>query len=130
MGSKLRKTATVGSTTTQREYVGGIEYSKVGTGASSIEMIHTEEGYLQRSGTSYVYHYNLTDHLGNVRATLQRTTATTGTVVQKHDYFLLENQNLYLRAELIVIFTTTKRSRASVESNTIIRSLICFYGHS
>src|SRR5690606_3838470 len=87
MGSKLRKTATVGSTTTQRDYVGGIEYSKVGTGASSIEMIHTEEGYLQRSGTSYIYHYNLTDHLGNVRSTLQRTTATTGTIVQKHDYY-------------------------------------------
>src|SRR5690606_6641767 len=39
MGSKLRKTASVGSTTTQRDYVGGIEYSKVGAGASSIEMI-------------------------------------------------------------------------------------------
>src|SRR5690606_2155099 len=89
LGTKLRKTATVGSTTTQRDYVGGIEYSKVGTGASSIEMIHTEEGYLQRNAgnNTYTYHYNLTDHLGNVRATLQRTGPTTGNVVQKHDYY-------------------------------------------
>src|SRR5690606_19343951 len=89
LGTKLRKTATVGSTTTQRDYVGGIEYSKVGTGASSIEMIHTEEGYLQRNAgnNTYTYHYNLTDHLGNVRATLQRTGPTTGNVIQKHDYY-------------------------------------------
>jgi len=86
-GSKLRKTAVVGSTTTIRDYVGGIEYSKVGTGAQAIEMIHIGEGYLQRSGTNYIYHYNLTDHLGNVRVTLQRATATTGTIIQKHDYY-------------------------------------------
>ena len=52
-------------------------------------MIHTEEGYLQRnaSNNTYTYHYNLKDHLGNVRATLQRTSATAGTVIQKHDYY-------------------------------------------
>jgi|GEM_PF-6059342 len=36
-GSKLRKSATVGSTTMQRDYVGGIEYGKVGSAASVIE---------------------------------------------------------------------------------------------
>ncbi|GGH32964.1 hypothetical protein GCM10011418_46840 [Sphingobacterium alkalisoli] len=86
-GAKLRKTATVSGTTGQRDYIGGIEYNKVGSAASTIEMIHTEEGYLQNSGGTYTYHYNLTDHLGNVRATLQRTTATTGAVIQKHDYY-------------------------------------------
>jgi len=86
-GSKLRKTATVGSATMQRDYVGGIEYSKDSSAASVIEMIHTEEGYLQNNGGTYTYHYNLTDHLGNVRATLQRTSATTGTVIQKYDYY-------------------------------------------
>ncbi|GGH19455.1 hypothetical protein GCM10011418_23900 [Sphingobacterium alkalisoli] len=86
-GTKLRKASTVGGTTTQRDYIGGIEYNKVGSDPSTIEMMHTEEGYLQNSGGTYTYHYNLTDHLGNVRATLQRTTATTGTVIQKHDYY-------------------------------------------
>jgi len=48
-----------------------------------------EEGYLQRnaSNNTYTYHYNLTDHLGDVRATLQRTGPATGNVTQKHDYY-------------------------------------------
>src|SRR5690606_1038962 len=81
--------ATAGGTTPWRDYVGGIEYSKVGSAARAIEMIHTEEGYLQRnaSNNTYTYHYNLTDHLGNVRATLQRTGPATGSVIQKHDYY-------------------------------------------
>jgi RHS repeat-associated protein len=88
VGTKLRKTAVVGATTTVRDYVGGIiEYNKVGTGAQTIEMIHMPEGYLQPNGSTYTYYYNLTDHLGNVRATLQRTSATAGTVIQKHDYY-------------------------------------------
>ena len=45
-------------------------------------MIHTEEGYLQNSGDTYTFHYNLTDHLGNVRATVQQS----GAIIQKHDY--------------------------------------------
>src|SRR5690606_1552637 len=88
-GTKLRKIATAGGTTTWRDYVSGIEYSKVGSAARAIALIHTEEGNLQRnaSNNTYTYHYNLTDHLGNVRATLQRTGPTTGNVVQKHDYY-------------------------------------------
>lgn len=88
MGTKLRKTATVSGVTTQRDYVGGIEYGKVGTGASAIELIHIPDGYIERNSSNvYTYHYNLTDHLGNVRATLQRASATAGTVIQKHDYY-------------------------------------------
>src|SRR5690606_2148243 len=89
LGTKLRKIATAGGTTTWRDYVSGIEYSKGGSGARSIVLIHTEEGYLQRnaSNNTYTYHYNLTDHWGNVRATLQRTGPATGNVIQKHDYY-------------------------------------------
>lgn len=81
VGTKLRKYSNQGG---NRDYVGGIEYA-----GGNIEMIHTSEGYLQRnvSNNTYTYHYNLTDHLGNVRATLQRTSATAGTVIQKHDYY-------------------------------------------
>lgn len=87
MGGKLRKISNVGSITTQRDYIGGAEYSKVASGTSAIEMIQTEEGYLENNSGTYVYHYNLTEHLGSVRATLQRSTATTGTVIQKDDYY-------------------------------------------
>ena len=82
-GTKLRKSATVGSATTVRDYVGGIEYS-----GANIDIIHNSEGYALKSGTSYVYHYNLTDHLGNVRATLKRgATATAVDVVQRDNYY-------------------------------------------
>ncbi|WP_437920408.1 DUF6443 domain-containing protein [Sphingobacterium sp. LRF_L2] len=88
-GAKLRKTATVGTTVTQRDYVYGIEYSKTGTGSSTIDMILTEEGYLQNSAGTYSYHYNLGDHLGNVRAVIKRGTAsaTTVDIVQQQDYY-------------------------------------------
>ncbi|WP_437918745.1 DUF6443 domain-containing protein [Sphingobacterium sp. LRF_L2] len=88
-GAKLRKTATVGTTVTQRDYIGGIEYSKTGTGSSTIDMILTEEGYLQNSSGTYSYHYNLKDHLGNVRAVIKRgaASATTVDIVQQQDYY-------------------------------------------
>ncbi|OWK68722.1 hypothetical protein CBW18_20795 [Pedobacter sp. AJM] len=47
-----------------RNYVNGIEYN-----GAVIDMIHTEEGIAQNNGGSYTYHYNLSDHLGNVRYT-------------------------------------------------------------
>ncbi|MBB6238787.1 RHS repeat-associated protein [Pedobacter sp. AK013] len=64
-GGKLRKTVTENGLTTVREYIDGIEYD-----GNNIDIIHTEEGVAQRNGAnSYSYHYNLTDHLGNVRYT-------------------------------------------------------------
>jgi len=64
-GSKLRKVITESGLTTSREYIDGIEYD-----GDNIEVIHTEEGVAQRNGdNSYSYHYNLSDHLGNVRYT-------------------------------------------------------------
>ena len=83
-GTKLRKSATVGTTTAPvRDYVGGIEYN-----GSNIDIIHNDVGYALRSGASYVYHYNLTDNLGNVRATLKRgSTATAVDVVQRDNYY-------------------------------------------
>src|SRR5690606_5333698 len=46
-------------------------------------------GYAQLNGTSYVYHYNLTDHLGNVRTTLKRRPGSTTMVdvVQRDNYY-------------------------------------------
>ncbi|RQO65478.1 sugar-binding protein [Pedobacter sp. KBW01] len=64
-GSKLRKTVTENGSTTVREYIDGIEYD-----GNNIDVIHTEEGVAQHNGdNSYSYHYNLSDHLGNVRYT-------------------------------------------------------------
>lgn len=88
LGTRLRKYSKVGTVETERDYIGGIEYKKVGTGAKAIERIATEEGYLQNSNGSYAFHYTITDHLGNVRAVIKRgSSATAREVVQKQDYY-------------------------------------------
>ncbi|KIA92333.1 hypothetical protein OC25_16740 [Pedobacter kyungheensis] len=64
-GRKLRKVSTENGSTITREYVDGIEYN-----GNNIDIVRTEEGLAQRNGdNSYSYHYNLSDHLGNVRYT-------------------------------------------------------------
>ncbi len=84
-GVKLQKVSKIGTSpniiTTTRDYVDGIEYNN-----GAIDIIHNSEGYAQRNGTNYVYHYNLTDHLGNVRATLKRG-ATAVDVTQRDNYY-------------------------------------------
>ncbi|QQT34529.1 DUF6443 domain-containing protein [Sphingobacterium spiritivorum] len=80
-GNKLRKTA---STSGQRDYAGGIEYQN-----GVIELIHTAEGVAYRNANgTYSYRYNLTDHLGNVRATIYRNPNTNAVeVLQRDDYY-------------------------------------------
>jgi RHS repeat-associated protein len=88
-GNKLRKYSTVGSSYIERDYIKGIEYLKINSsGTKSIDLVATEAGYLKSNGTNpYTYFYNLTDHLGNVRSTITKLTATTAQVVQKDDYY-------------------------------------------
>ena len=78
-GAKLKKVS--GTETTN--YLGGIQY-KNGT----IDFIQTEEGIARANGSAYSYEYNLTDHLGNVRATVYRN-PTTGLpeAIQRDDYY-------------------------------------------
>ncbi|MDH5599252.1 MAG: RHS repeat-associated core domain-containing protein, partial [Cyclobacteriaceae bacterium] len=75
-GTKLRKIAQYGANTDTTDYVGGIQY----TDGTLDFLQHTEGRYLF---TTSAYQYNLTDHLGNVRATVDAT----GTVVQRDDYY-------------------------------------------
>lgn len=87
MGTKLQKLSKIGTSpnviTTKRDYVGGIEYNN-----GTIDIIHNSEGYAQKNGANYVYHYNLTDHLGNVRATLKRGSSSTAVdLVQRDNYY-------------------------------------------
>ncbi|QQT26037.1 DUF6443 domain-containing protein [Sphingobacterium spiritivorum] len=81
LGTKLRKTA---NTTGQRDYIDGIEYQN-----GTIELIHTAEGVAYRNTNGvYTYQYHLTDHLGNVRATVYRNPNTNAIeVLQRDDYY-------------------------------------------
>ncbi|MBB5397172.1 DUF6443 domain-containing protein [Mucilaginibacter sp. AK015] len=64
VGTKLEKILKLnGVVTEDRSYVSGIEYS-----GNSIDFIHMPEGRILPSTGAYTYEYNLTDHLGNVRA--------------------------------------------------------------
>ncbi|MDR2274871.1 MAG: RHS repeat-associated core domain-containing protein [Sphingobacterium sp.] len=85
-GTKLRKFSKIGTSSpisVTRDYIGGIEYNN-----GKIEIIHNAVGYAMWNGTSYVYHYNLMDHLGNVRASLKRgSSAKIVDVVQRDNYY-------------------------------------------
>ena len=79
-GNKLAKN----SSGTVRNYVDGIEYKPDGT---TIDIIHTEEGVAQNNGSgTYTYHYNLSDHLGNVRYTFEVVNGIISPL-QKDDYY-------------------------------------------
>ncbi|WP_199140120.1 DUF6443 domain-containing protein [Pedobacter sp. ASV12] len=58
--SKLRQKDNNRGTIT--DYVDGIQYNN-----GEIDFIQTEQGIAKNNGGIYIYHYNLTDHLGNVR---------------------------------------------------------------
>ena len=79
-GRKLSKLAT-GSTTNTTDYVNGIQYTN-----GVIDFIQTEEGIALNSGGSYSYRYNLSDHLGNVRATF-KLNGSAIEVLQRDDYY-------------------------------------------
>ncbi|PZR01414.1 MAG: hypothetical protein DI539_28510 [Flavobacterium psychrophilum] len=69
-GRKLRKVY-AGSTTTNTDYVAGIQYTN-----KAIELIQTEEGMIFKSGNDYIYRYDLKDHLSNVRYTFDVNNGT------------------------------------------------------
>ncbi len=107
-GRKLKKVST-GTSTITTDYVGDIQYTN-----GNIDFIQTEEGIAFNSGSGYIYHYNLTDHLGNVRATF-KVNGSAIEVIQRDDYYAfgmrksglndigaasLENRYLYNGKEL------------------------------
>jgi RHS repeat-associated protein len=63
-GEKLERVIKQGSNIIEdRSYVGGIEYS-----GNAIDFVHTPEGRARVGANGYIQEYNITDHLGNVRA--------------------------------------------------------------
>jgi len=75
-GMKLKKEAKNGANIKTTDYVGGIQYAD-----GTLDFLqHAEGRYLF---TTSAYEYNLTDHLGNVRVTVD----VTGAVVQRDDYY-------------------------------------------
>jgi len=79
-GAKLKKVST-GTSTTTTDYVGGIQYTN-----GAIDFIQTGEGIARNNGGVYSYEYNLSDHLGNVRASFDIYGGAVP-MLQRDDYY-------------------------------------------
>ncbi|AEE49135.1 RHS repeat domain-containing protein [Haliscomenobacter hydrossis] len=103
-GGKLRKIVKVGATVQyEQDYLGGLEYRKVGTNAKRLEAVYHDEGRwynlnVEVNNTlSIRYEYSLRDHLGNTRLTFtDRNTngivditnnPTTSDILQENHYY-------------------------------------------
>lgn len=76
-GAKVEKRVTNGSTITITDYLGGYQYTRVGTsGTVNLEFFPHAEGYVSKSGSVYNYVFNYTDHLGNNRLSFTLDPAT------------------------------------------------------
>jgi RHS repeat-associated protein len=92
IGNKLAKN----SNGLVRNYIDGIEYKPDGT----IDIIHTEEGVAQNNGSgAYTYHYNLSDHLGNVRYTFDVVNGVIESL-QKDDYYAFGKRNTSMQGSV------------------------------
>ncbi|WP_052308564.1 RHS repeat domain-containing protein [Solitalea canadensis] len=65
------------------DYVDGIHYEQSGT----LAFIQTEEGRAIPNVSSYIYEYNLSDHLGNVRVSLDKDPTGIARVIQEDEYY-------------------------------------------
>ena len=98
-GNKLKNTGSDGTW----DYIGGIVYKN-----NAIDFISTEEGRVKYSNGNWNYEYNLKDHLGNTRASIDKNPTTqTARVIQEDEYYSfglrkptggydLSNNNRYL----------------------------------
>lgn len=79
-GQKLKK---ISNTTGTTHYMAGIQYTN-----GTIDFIQTEDGRAVNNSGTYVYEYNLTDHLGNVRVTFNKHPITGAIqILQTADYY-------------------------------------------
>jgi RHS repeat-associated protein len=81
-GAKLRKTVYTGGTVTlTQDYVSGFVYKN-----GSLDFFFTEEGRVKSLEGNLRYEYNLSDHLGNSRATFIDNNGTPQLIEESHYY--------------------------------------------
>jgi RHS repeat-associated protein len=89
IGTKLLKRLTKGSVITNRYYTGAFEYNNT----KALVLIHTDEGMVNVSGTTYTYEYYLKDHLGNIRAAFAAGAATPSQLNDYYPFGMISNRN-------------------------------------
>jgi len=85
-GSKLRQAVEDDGTVTKIDYCGPFVYETT-SGTRSLKYFITPEGRAVKNGSSWDYEYNLTDHLGNVRAVIHDGGSGTAVSIQERHYF-------------------------------------------
>jgi len=74
------------------------------------QTIQTEEGIARRSGNGYIYEYNLTDHLGNVRYTFKKNASSfTVEPLQADNYYAFGLRKPF--QQIINIFTMARNCK-------------------
>ena len=65
------------------DYVGSFTYTRGNNNSRTLESIAFGGGRIRKSGSTYAVDYNITDHLGSVRAIVN----TSGTIQEQNDYY-------------------------------------------
>ncbi|WP_437921158.1 RHS repeat domain-containing protein [Sphingobacterium sp. LRF_L2] len=85
-GEKLQAKYSNGTSSFTIDYINGIQYQQ-----GQIVFIQTDEGRARKNGNSYVFEYDINDHLGNKRITFipnpTDLTQSTAKVVQQNSYY-------------------------------------------
>lgn len=85
-GQKLRKTVEDNGTITKVDYCGPFVY-ETASGTRSLKYIVTPEGRAVKNGSTWDFEYNLTDHLGNVRAVIHKGSNGLAELIQQKHYY-------------------------------------------
>ena len=85
-GAKLRKRVEDNGTLVKTDYCGPFVY-ETASGVRSLKYLITPYGRAIKNGSSWIYEYNLTDHLGNVRVVIRKGANNLAEVVQERHYY-------------------------------------------
>ncbi|MBK8502530.1 MAG: hypothetical protein IPL46_10120 [Saprospiraceae bacterium] len=80
-GVKWKKKTLNGAVTTEKFYLGDIEYN-----GTNLEAIYHTDGRAIPSGSTYEYQYTIKDHLGNSRV-MFKMVGSTATLIQENHYY-------------------------------------------
>lgn len=85
-GEKLRKTVEDNGTITKVDYCGPFVY-ETASGVRSLKYILTPHGRAVKTGSTWDFEYNITDHLGNVRVVMHKGTNGLAAMLKETQYY-------------------------------------------
>ena len=81
-GTKLEKTVTQGTTSTNTKYLNGFQYVN-----NVLQFFPIAEGYVAKVGSAFKYVFQYKDHLGNVRLSYSKNTTTGNLDIIEESHF-------------------------------------------